>query len=81
MNPLVSINIATYNSEKTLTKCLDSIKCQTYKNIEIIIMDSYSKDNTLAISRAFGAKIFFAPSLALARKVEQMQVTANMYFY
>jgi glycosyltransferase involved in cell wall biosynthesis len=69
MNPLVSINIATYNSEKTLKECLDSVKSQTYKNIEIIIMDSYSKDNTLTIARSFGAKIFFAPSLALARKV------------
>lgn len=69
MNSLVSINIATYNSEKTLTKCLDSVKNQTYRNIEIIIMDSYSKDRTLDIAKAYSAKIFFASSLALARKV------------
>ncbi|MCK9603534.1 MAG: glycosyltransferase family 2 protein [Candidatus Omnitrophica bacterium] len=69
MRPLVSINIATFNSEKTLVKCLDSVKRQTYQDIEIIIMDSYSKDNTLQIAKSYGAKIFFASSLALARKV------------
>ncbi len=68
MFPLVSVNIATYNSEKTLVKCLDSIKEQTYKNIEIIIMDSYSKDKTLDIAKSYGTKIVFAPTLATARK-------------
>ena len=69
MLPLVSVNIATYNSEKTLEKCLESVKNQTYRNVEIIIMDSYSKDKTQEIAKAFGAKIFTAPSLALAREV------------
>jgi len=68
MPPLVSINIATYNSEKTLKKCLDSVKNQIYKNIEIIVMDSYSKDKTLDIAGVYGAKIVFAPTLATARK-------------
>ncbi len=69
IGPLVSINIATYNSEKTLNKCLDSVKQQTYKNLEIIIMDSYSKDKTLNIAKSYDAKIVFAPILATARKV------------
>ena len=64
----MSINIATYNSEKTLAKCLDSLKSQTYENIEIIIMDSYSKDRTQDIAKTYGAKIVFAPTLAMARK-------------
>lgn len=68
MPPLVSVNIATYNSEKTLVKCLDSVKNQTYKNIEIIVMDSYSKDKTLDITKTYGAKVVFAPTLATARK-------------
>ncbi|MDD4899082.1 MAG: glycosyltransferase family 2 protein [Candidatus Omnitrophica bacterium] len=66
--PLVSFNIATYNSAHTLAKCLDSLKAQTYKNFEVIIMDSNSKDKTLQIAKAFGAKIVFAPTLATARK-------------
>ena len=67
-SPLVSINIATYNSEKTFVKCLDSVKRQTYNNIEIVVMDSYSKDKTLDIAKSYGAKIVFAPTLATARK-------------
>ncbi len=68
MEPLVSVNIATYNSGKTLTKCLESVKNQEYKNIEIVIMDSHSKDNTLSIAKFYGAKIVFAPTLATARQ-------------
>jgi len=45
--PLVSVVIPTYNSEKTLKKCLESIKRQTYKNIEIIVVDKFSKDRTV----------------------------------
>lgn len=80
MQPLVSINIATYNSEKTLAKCLNSIKNQEYKNIEIIIMDSYSKDKTPDIARAYGAKIVFAPDLASARKAGSDASTGEYIF-
>ena len=38
-SPLVSIIIVTFNAGKTLQNCLDSIFQQTYKNIEIIIID------------------------------------------
>ena len=56
--PLVSIVIPTYNSEKTIAKCLESIKNQTYKNIEIIVVDKYSKDKTVEIAKSYGAKVF-----------------------
>jgi glycosyltransferase involved in cell wall biosynthesis len=56
--PLVSIVIPTYNSEKTLAKCLESIKNQTYKNIEVIVVDKFSKDRTVEITKSFGAKVF-----------------------
>lgn len=68
MYPLVSVNIATYNSEKTLKKCLDSVRNQTYKNIEIVIMDSYSKDRTVDIAKSYCARLAFASTLASARK-------------
>ena len=51
---LVTISIPTYNSEKFLAKCLESIKKQTYKEIEINIIDGNSKDKTLEIARKFG---------------------------
>ena len=52
--PLVSIVIPTYNSEKTLPLCLKSIQKQTYKNIEVIIVDSYSEDKTVDIAAKYG---------------------------
>ena len=49
--PLVSVVIITYNSEKTIIETLESIKNQTYKNIELIISDDFSKDNTVEICK------------------------------
>ena len=46
-NPKLSIIIATFNSEKTLGKCLDSIESQTFKDFEVIIIDGMSKDRTV----------------------------------
>lgn len=45
-DPLISINITTYNRRTLLEKCLKSISMQTYKNYEIIIVDDYSTDDT-----------------------------------
>jgi glycosyltransferase len=48
-NLKISIVTATWNSEKTLQDCINSISSQTYKNIEYIIVDGESKDGTLSI--------------------------------
>lgn len=66
--PLVSVNIPTYNSGRTLDKCLKSIVNQTYRNIEIIVIDSYSRDRTLEIAKRYGAKIYFGRSTDLAQR-------------
>lgn len=47
--PLVSIAMCSYNGERFIKEQLDSILNQTYNNIELIIVDDCSKDNTIEI--------------------------------
>ncbi len=56
MNPLVTISIPTYNSSKTLKRCLDAIRKQSYKNIEVNIIDGASTDKTLEIAKKLKIK-------------------------
>jgi glycosyltransferase involved in cell wall biosynthesis len=58
----VSVIVPTRNSARTIAKCLDSIKGQTYKNIEIFVIDSFSSDNTSEIASRFNATIFLLDS-------------------
>ncbi|MCD7820313.1 MAG: glycosyltransferase family 2 protein [Lachnospiraceae bacterium] len=52
MAPKVSIIIPAYNAENTIKKCVESIQRQTYKEIEILIVDDGSEDHTLQFCRA-----------------------------
>lgn len=48
-NPLVSVIIITYNSSRYIIDTLESIRNQTYDNIELIVSDDCSKDNTVEV--------------------------------
>ncbi|NRD20554.1 glycosyltransferase family 2 protein [Winogradskyella eckloniae] len=53
MNPLVSIILPNYNHASFLQERLDSIFNQTYSNIEVIILDDCSTDNSLELLEAY----------------------------
>ena len=47
LQPLISVIVITYNSSSTILETLDSIKRQTYSNIELVVSDDCSKDDTV----------------------------------
>ncbi len=56
-NPLVSILIPTLNSQSRLGACLDSIACQSYPYLEVIVSDGLSRDNTATICKERGVRL------------------------
>lgn len=52
-HPFFSIIIPTFNSAKTVQKCIESVIYQTFTNFEVLIIDGVSSDNTLQIASDF----------------------------
>ncbi len=57
MKPIVSVIVPAYNAQETIEKCLDSLLGQTLKEIEVIVINDKSKDNTLDILKKYKDKI------------------------
>lgn len=55
-NPLISVIIPVYNVASYLPRCLDSVCNQTYKNLEIILVDDGSTDNSAEICKDYASK-------------------------
>jgi len=51
--PLVSINIPVYKCEKYIFRCLESVRNQTYKNLEILLINDCTPDNSIEIIEKF----------------------------
>lgn len=56
MNELITIIINVYNGERFISKCIESIIKQTYKNLEILIINDGSTDGTLEICKSYKDK-------------------------
>lgn len=52
-NPLVSIIIPVYNAEQTIERCLTSIRNQTYRNFEVLMINDGSKDHSMQVLNKF----------------------------
>ncbi len=55
-NDLLSIVVPNYNNDQYIEECLESILDQTYKNIEIVIIDDASTDNSISILKQYANK-------------------------
>jgi glycosyltransferase involved in cell wall biosynthesis len=78
---LVSVMIPTKNSSKTIGKCLESIMSQTYCNIEIIVIDNFSKDGTSDIARRYGAQVLLKGPERAAQLNHGAAVARGKYLY
>ena len=56
-NPLVSVVIPAFNAEATIGETIESVLAQSYPNIEIIVVDDASTDETIAQVQKFGDKV------------------------
>ncbi|MEU7752468.1 glycosyltransferase family A protein [Micromonospora sp. NPDC049101] len=84
MEPLVSIVVPNYNGADTLPLCLRSLQGQTYPNIEIIIVDDGSSDDSLAIAKRFGVTVTSTGSnmgCGVARNTGVARSTGEIVFY
>ncbi|MPT32104.1 MAG: glycosyltransferase [Chryseobacterium sp.] len=52
-SPLVSINIPVFKCEKYILRCLESVKDQTYKNLEIILVNDRTPDDSMILINTF----------------------------
>lgn len=55
---LVSVIVTTKNEEANIQRCLDSIRRQTYKNTEVIVVDNNSTDKTKEIAKRYTPLVF-----------------------
>jgi len=72
--PLVSVVVPTFNSERFLERCLRSVRGQTYPNVEVIVVDNYSRDKTREIAKKYGARII----LCRAGRSKARNIGANL---
>jgi glycosyltransferase involved in cell wall biosynthesis len=81
-NPLVSIIVPTYNSQNTLERCLNSIKDQTYKNVQVIVVDNGSTDRTIEIARQHGAEVHTVVGAERSRQINYgVKMARGKYVY
>lgn len=69
--PLVTILTASYNDGKTISRTIEAVLNQTYPNIEYIIIDGASKDDTTTVARSYQEKFDLMPGRSLLIISEQ----------
>ena len=77
--PLVSVVITTKNEEKNIENCLRSIREQTFTDIEIIVVDNFSEDQTTEVAKQYAAKVYFKGNERSAQRNYGAMVASGKY--
>ena len=78
-DPTVSVVITTKNEEKNIEKGLRSIKGQTFTNIELIVVDNFSEDETVEIAKKYTTKVYFKGPERSSQRNYGAQVSSGEY--
>lgn len=77
LNKTVSVIMSVYNSEKTVAKSIESLIGQTYKNLEILLVDDFSTDKTFNICKEYENNF---KNIYLFRNKNNLGLTKNLNF-
>jgi len=80
-NPLVSVIVPTRNSARFLGRCLASIRAQTYRQIELIVVDNHSTDETRSIAADFTEHVFLGGPERSAQVNQGVAAATGQYVY
>ena len=71
MNEKISVLVPIYNAEKYIKRCIDSIINQSYKNIEVILIEDGSTDNSYNIIKEYQEKGIAIDYEQIVKDIEQ----------
>lgn len=80
-NPLVSVIIPTKNSSRYIGECLESLKRQTYSNLEVIVVDDYSIDETVKIARQYNVNVVIRKTTKSQAKNFGIKISKGEYIF
>lgn len=80
--PLVSVIVATKNEEKNIENCLRSVRAQTFKDVEIVVVDAHSADRTRELASKYTPKVFTQEhGLAFQRNLGIRESAESQYLF
>jgi len=80
----VSVIVPVHNGGAAFVQCLDALRRVRYANYEVIVVDDASTDDTVAVARRFGSKVFPLPrpsGPAIARNAGAREADGNILFF
>src|SRR5664280_2082212 len=80
-SPLVSVIVPTKNSAACLSRCLGSIRSQTYQMIELIVVDNHSQDETLEVAAYYADTVATRGPERSAQVNYGASIAAGKYIY
>lgn len=80
--PLVSVIIPSRNSERTISECLRSIESQSYRPIEIIVVDRFSTDSTKTVAKSMGTFVIaYGGERSMAKNLGATVATGKYLYF